>query len=94
MVYFTGTFLYVSFCDVRVNYLPLFSQFGRRIDAGDLPGYFINGDSAFVLSKSMVVLTNQLEHTNFDHEQSSNRMFIEYVLGSPGHNLPPHPTPP
>jgi hypothetical protein len=65
-------------------------QLGRRINAGDLPeGYFINGDSVVVISKSMVLPTNQLKRTNFDHEQSSNRMCIEYVLGSPSHNPPP-----
>jgi hypothetical protein len=37
----------------------------------------------------MVVPTNQLEHSNFDFEQSSNRICIEYVLHR---NQPPHPT--
>lgn len=51
-----------------------------RVTRGDLPtGLFINGDSAFNLGPGMMVPTNKAETTDFDFEQSSNRMPIEYA---------------
>jgi hypothetical protein len=56
------------------------NQLGQAIEAGEFPeGYFLNGDSAFVLSNSMIVPTGLAEFQNFDFEQSSNHMAIEYV---------------
>jgi len=57
------------------------SELGIRVSRGDLPeGFFIIGDSAFNLGPGMMVPTNQVETTDFDFEQCSNRMPIEYVL--------------
>lgn len=58
------------------------STLGARIAAGDLPyPYFLNGDNAFVCSRSMITPVNTMEFTDFDFEQSSNRMAIECAFG-------------
>ena len=56
------------------------SLLGKAVTAGKLPApYFINGDSAFSLSPSMVVPSGIDDA--FDFEQSSNRMPIECAFG-------------
>lgn len=60
------------------------SPLGMRVANGDLPRpFFINGDSAFALSNSMMTPsgggTPQLD--NFDFVQSSNRIAIECAFG-------------
>jgi hypothetical protein len=44
-------------------------------------GLFINGDSAFNLGPGMMVPTNKEATTDFDFEQSSNRICIECAFG-------------
>jgi hypothetical protein len=59
--------------------------------------YFINGDSAYVLSNQMVVPCGKAEFDDFDFEQSSNRIAVEVgpvlwctALNQPQfHSLPP-----
>ena len=56
------------------------SKLGRAVAAGKLPQpFFMNGDSAFALSPSMIVPSGF--HDVFDFEQSSNRMPIECAFG-------------
>lgn len=56
------------------------SDLGALIADGGLPeGLFINGDSAFNLGPGTIVPTNKAATTDFDFEQSSNRICIEYV---------------
>jgi hypothetical protein len=58
------------------------SDFGKRLINGELPPpYFFSGDSAFVLSNSMVVPAGTKVMEDFDFEQSSNRMPIECAFG-------------
>lgn len=58
------------------------SPVGARVNAGELPyPFFVNGDSAFVLSNSMIVPSGIRELDDFDFEQSSNRMPIECAFG-------------
>jgi len=58
------------------------SVLGTRIANGELPmGLFINGDSAFNLGPGMMVPTNKEATTDFDFEQSSNRICIECAFG-------------
>ena len=62
------------------------SDLGMRILSGDLPyPFFLNGDNAFVCSCSMMTPVNTVEFTDFDFEQSSNRMPIECAFGNAHH---------
>ncbi len=79
------------FLDVDISQVPTthdsvafrHSDLGTRIIRDELPDpYFFNGDSAFVISRSMITPTNTPEFTDFDFEQSSNRMAIECAFGS------------
>lgn len=48
------------------------------MEYGEFPKeYFLNGDSAFVLSNNMIIPTGKAQFSDFDFEQSSNRMAIE-----------------
>jgi hypothetical protein len=59
------------------------SNLGMRVAAGELPyPYFINADNAFVCSQSVITPVNTVEFTDFDFEQSSNRMPIECAFGT------------
>ena len=65
-------------CTYVLKFSFAIAQLGLAIDAGNFPeGFFLNGDSAFVLSNCMVVPTGLAEFDDFDFEQSSNRMAIE-----------------
>ena len=59
------------------------TELGIRVERGDLPPpFFINGDSAFVLSPSMITPSNNdPELDDYDFYQSSNRMPIECAFG-------------
>ena len=78
-------FLYYDISQVPTTHDSLawyMSKLGRRIADGDLPDpYFINGDSAFSLSPSLVCPSTLPEHDDFDYHQSSNRMPIECAFG-------------
>jgi hypothetical protein len=54
-----------------------------RVEAGDLPyPFFLNGDSAFTVSPSMITPSNNDPTLDdFDFYQSSNRMAIECAFG-------------
>lgn len=56
---------------------------GMRVEAGDLPyPFFLNGDSAFIDSPSMITPSNNDPALDdFDFYQSSNRMAIECAFG-------------
>ena len=58
---------------------------GMRVEAGDLPyPFFLNGDSAFTVSPSMITPSNNDPALDdFDFYQSSNRMAIECAFGHP-----------
>ena len=54
------------------------SELGMEIAAGELPEeYFINGDNAYVLSNQMIVPCGSAKFSDFDFQQSSNRIYIE-----------------
>ena len=59
------------------------TDLGQRIKRGDLPApFFLNGDAAFPLSRSMIVpSTGDASLDDFDFYQSSNRMAIECAFG-------------
>lgn len=59
------------------------STLGARVKAGELRApYFINGDSAFSCSDSLVTpIGGGTEQDTFDYHQSSNRMPIECAFG-------------
>ena len=58
------------------------SELGLKIAAGGLDSkYFINGDSAYVQGKQMVIPYGKPEFTDFDYVQSSNRICIECAFG-------------
>ena len=58
------------------------TKLGVRVKAGDLPApYFINGDSAFSLSNSMITPSGLSHLDAFDFHQSSNRVCIECAFG-------------
>ena len=56
---------------------------GIRVEGGDLPyPFFLNGDSAFTVSPSMITPSNNDPALDdFDFYQSSNRMAIECAFG-------------
>lgn len=57
------------------------SKVGMEVLAGKLPPqFFFNGDTAFTLSKQMIIPTAGKDD-NFDFEQSSNRIAIECAFG-------------
>ena len=59
------------------------SKFGSKIAEGRLPEpYYLNADAAFPCSRSIVTPTGETEFTDFDFEQSSNRMPIECAFGN------------
>ena len=58
------------------------SSLGLDVANGKLPSpFFINGDSAFSLSNSMIVPSGDPDMDDFDFHQSSNRMAIECAFG-------------
>ena len=58
------------------------SSLGLDVANGKLPSpFFINGDSAFSLSNSMIVPSGDPDLDDFDFHQSSNRMAIECAFG-------------
>ena len=55
---------------------------GQQVAKGALPApFFINADSAFSLSPSMITPSGERDHDDFDFHQSSNRMAIECTFG-------------
>ena len=55
---------------------------GQRVARGDLPSpFFINGDSAFAASPSMVTPSGETGHDDYNYHQSANRMPIECAFG-------------
>ena len=60
-----------------------------KVAAGELPvEYFINGDSAYVLSNQMIVPCGSAEFSDFDFQQSSNRICIEFKRRISGRHAP------
>ena len=58
------------------------SRVGQRIMAGDLGhDYFVNGDAAFCQCRGMIVPATGPGTSDFNFEQSSNRMPIECAFG-------------
>lgn len=58
------------------------TELGQRVRNGALPQpFFINADSAFSLSPSVIVPSGDRHHDDFDFHQSSNRMAIECTFG-------------
>ena len=61
------------------------SPMGQRVKDGELAahgmGFFINSDSAFMHTGSMVTPSGDPDLDDYDFEQSSNRMAIECTFG-------------